>query len=63
MDYFLGDALMPLPGSERLLSETVYRPPRGYYRVFPNIPVAPAPCLERGSITFGCLNNPQKTTR
>ncbi len=65
MDYFLGDALMPLPGSEHLFSETVYRLPRafGCYRPFADIPVAPAPCLERGSVTFGCFNNPQKITR
>lgn len=65
MDYFLGDAQMPLPGSDHLFSETVYRLPGafGCYRPFADIPVAPAPCLERGSLTFGCFNNPQKITR
>ncbi len=65
MDYFLGDSQMPLPGNEHLFSETVYRLPRafGCYRPFADIPVVPAPCLERGSITFGCFNNPQKITR
>jgi protein O-GlcNAc transferase len=65
MDYFLGDAQMPLPGSEHLISETVYRLPRVFccYRPSADVPVAPAPCLNDGLITFGCFNNPQKITR
>lgn len=65
MDYFLGDAQMPCPGTEHLFTETVYRLPGSVccYRPFENIPVAPAPCLERGYLTFGCLNSQRKITR
>jgi predicted O-linked N-acetylglucosamine transferase (SPINDLY family) len=64
MDYFLGDAQMPRPGTEHLFRETVYRLPRAAccYR-FMDIPVAPSPCLQRGYITFGCFNQPMKITR
>jgi predicted O-linked N-acetylglucosamine transferase (SPINDLY family) len=62
MDYFLGDAQMPCPGTEHLFTETVYRLPRSVccYRPTANVPVAPAPSLESGHITFGCFNNPSK---
>jgi len=65
MDYFLGDALMPCPGTEHLYSEKVYRIPGAYfcYRPFADVPLAPAPCLERGYITFGSFHKPAKTTR
>jgi protein O-GlcNAc transferase len=66
MDYFLGDACLPCPGTEHLFSENVYRLPRVLYCYRPhlgNIPVAQSPCLERGYITFGSFNNPQKITR
>jgi predicted O-linked N-acetylglucosamine transferase (SPINDLY family) len=65
MDYFLGDEHMPLPGSEHLFSETVYRLPRVFccYRPSADVAITPAPCLERGSVTFGCFNNLQKITR
>ena len=65
MDYFLGDAHMPCPGTEHLFTETVYRLPQSSccYRPFYDIPVAPAPLLERGYITFGSFNNPRKITR
>ena len=64
MDYFLGDPYLPCPGTEHLFSETVYRLPRPFcYRPFGNIPLAPAPCLERGCITFGAFHNPRKITR
>ena len=65
MDYFLGDAEMPCPGTEHLFSETVYRLPRAVccYRPGTNAPVAPAPYEERGDITFGCFNSHRKITR
>jgi predicted O-linked N-acetylglucosamine transferase (SPINDLY family) len=65
MDYFLGDAQLPCPGTEAFFSETVYRLPKTEccFRPIGNVPVGPAPCLERGYITFGCFNNPQKITR
>ena len=64
MDYFLGDAHLPCPGTEHLFSETVYRlPVVCSYRPFENVPVAPPPCLERGYITFGSFNSPRKITR
>ncbi|HEX4593798.1 MAG TPA: tetratricopeptide repeat protein [Bryobacteraceae bacterium] len=64
IDYFLGDAHLPCPGTEPLFSESVYRlPVICSYRPFENVPVAPAPCLERGYITFGSFNNLRKITR
>ncbi len=65
MDYFLGDGQIPCPGTEHLFTETVYRLPRSVacYRPTDNLPVAPAPCLEHGYITFGCCNNPSKINR
>lgn len=65
MDYFLGDAGMPCPGTEHLFSEIVYRLPRSVccYRPLVRAPLAPPPCLERGHITFGSFNNPRKITR
>ncbi len=65
MDYFLGDAFMPCAGTEPFFSEKVYRLPRVEccYRPIGDVPVAPAPCLERGYVTFGSFNNPSKITR
>jgi protein O-GlcNAc transferase len=65
MDYFLGDAHMPCPGTEHLFSEEVYRLPRlsCSYRPFERVPVAPSPCLRRGFVTFGCFHSPRKLTR
>ena len=65
MDYFLGDAEMPCPGTEHLFTETVYRLPRAFfcYRPGSDASVAPAPYLERGDVTFGCFNSPRKITR
>jgi protein O-GlcNAc transferase len=66
IDYFLGDAYMPCPGTEHLFAEKVYRLPRAAccYRPFrTDLPVAPAPCLERGYVTFGCFNSPYKINR
>ena len=65
MDYFLGDARLPCPGTEHLFRETVYRLPRVSccYRPAGAFPVAPSPCLQRGYITFGSFNQPRKITR
>ncbi len=65
MDYFLGDAEMPCPGTEHLFTERVYRLPRGVccYRPGADAPVSRAPYLENGYITFGCFNSPRKITR
>ena len=65
MDYFLGDAQMPCPGTEHLFTESVYRLPRSLccYRPTANVPVAPAPYFERGYITFGCFNSSRKINR
>jgi protein O-GlcNAc transferase len=65
MDYFLGDAGMPCPGTEHLFTETVYRLPRVFccYRPGTDAGVLPGPYEERGDITFGCFNSPRKITR
>jgi protein O-GlcNAc transferase len=65
MDYYLGNAEMPCPGTERCFSETVYRLPRAPYCYRPpaDLPVAPPPCLARGYVTFGSFNSPAKIGR
>ena len=64
IDYFLGDPYLPCPGTEHLFSECICRlPVICSYRPFEHVPVAPAPCLERGYITFGSFNSPRKITR
>jgi predicted O-linked N-acetylglucosamine transferase (SPINDLY family) len=65
MDYYLGDAEAPCPGTDHLFTETVYRLPRALccFRPGTDAPVAPAPYLERGDITFGCFNSHRKITR
>lgn len=65
IDYSLGDAEMPCPGTEHLFSEKVYRLPRAFccYRSGGLATVLPAPFLERGYVTFGSFNSPRKITR
>jgi predicted O-linked N-acetylglucosamine transferase (SPINDLY family) len=65
MDYFLGDADMPCPGTDHLFTERVYRLPRAFccYRPGTDAVVSPGPYQERGDITFGCFNSPRKITR
>jgi protein O-GlcNAc transferase len=65
MDYFIGDAQMPCPGTEHLFTETVYRLPRSVccYRPTADVPVTPAPYFKRGYITFGCFNSSRKINR
>jgi protein O-GlcNAc transferase len=65
MDYFLGDAEMPCPGTDHLFTETVYRLPRPFCCFLPgtDAAVAPSPYQQRGDITFGSFNSPRKITR
>ena len=65
IDYYLGDPLMPCPGTESCFSEIVYRLPvvECCYRPIGDLAVAPAPCLANGYTTFGSFNNPRKITR
>ncbi len=65
MDYYIGDANSPGPGTEHLFSETVYRLPRvsGSYRPTLAIEVAESPFFRNGFITFASFNNPHKITR
>ena len=67
IDYYIGGKHMPCPGTEHLFTEKVYRLPRidpcCYRPSRKDIPVAPAPSVERGYVTFGCFNSPQKITR
>jgi predicted O-linked N-acetylglucosamine transferase (SPINDLY family) len=65
IDYFLGDAHMPCPGTEHLFSEKVVRLQHAQYcyRPLGDPGLAPSPCFANGHITFGCFNNPRKITR
>lgn len=64
MDYFVGDAYLPCPGTEHLFTEKVYRLPRplAAYRPPGDPGLGPPPCLKNGYITFGCFNDPRKIT-
>ncbi len=64
MDYFIGDAYIPCPGTEHLFTEKVYRLCRtiGIYRPPGDPGVAVSPYFKNGYITFGCYNNPKKIT-
>jgi predicted O-linked N-acetylglucosamine transferase (SPINDLY family) len=61
MDYFLGDAHLPAPGTE----EKVYRLPRVQYCYHPESDpgLAPSPHFQNGYLTFGSFNNPSKLNR
>jgi predicted O-linked N-acetylglucosamine transferase (SPINDLY family) len=65
MDYFIGDAQMPCPGTEHAFSEKVYRLPRFHacYRPSEDAGITAAPCLKNGFITFGSFNDPRKISR
>jgi len=65
IDYYIGDANSPCPGTEHLYSETVYRLPRisGSYRPPLAIQLGESPFFKNGFITFGSFNNPRKITR
>lgn len=65
IDYFLGDAHMPCPGTDHLFTETVYRLPRSVccYRPFADVPVTAPPYLTKGYVTFGSFNSFRKIHR
>ena len=65
MDYRLADAYSVTPEAERFWVERVVRLPRSANCFWhpPAPDPAPAPCLQRGAITFGCFNNPAKISR
>lgn len=60
MDYRLSDAIADPPGSERLITESLYRLPGCFlcYQPPDNAPdVERPPCEKNGFITFGSFNN------
>lgn len=64
-DVLIGDRHVVPPGEESLYAERVVRVPGSYLTFevgYPVPEVAPAPCLERGAITFGCLAPLYKVT-
>jgi predicted O-linked N-acetylglucosamine transferase (SPINDLY family) len=65
MDYYIGDAYQPCPGTEHLFAETVYRLPRisESYRPTADIGIAESPFFKNGYITFASFNDPRKITR
>jgi protein O-GlcNAc transferase len=68
MDYFLGDAHMPCPGTEHLFTEKIFRLKHTQYCYRPignfgDPAPAGSPYFSNGYITFGCFNKPRKITR
>jgi predicted O-linked N-acetylglucosamine transferase (SPINDLY family) len=66
IDYFLADPWLVPEGGERYFSERVWRLPRcraAYRPPVADRPVALAPALALGKVTFGCFNNPTKISR
>jgi len=65
IDYRIADAASVPSGAERLFVEQVVRLPRSATCFLPrhDPAVAPAPCLRRGHVTFGCFSNPAKVNR
>lgn len=66
MDYFLGNAQIPPPGTEHTFTEKIYRLPGAHacYRPTNNqAELAPSPYFSNKYITFGCFNSPKKITR
>ncbi len=60
MDYRLSDSYMDPPGEdESVYSEQTVRLPETYWCYHPvvDLPPRPPPSLDKGFITFGCLNN------
>jgi len=66
MDYRLTDAWADPPGhADTLHTERLWRLPAGFlvYRPRPEAPpVASAPCIRNGFVTFGCFNNYAKVS-
>jgi len=65
MDYLVTDRFQTAPGSERFYTEKWLVLPDDYICFFPSPtapPVAPAPVLTNGYVTFGSFNNPAKLT-
>ena len=65
IDYYIGDAQSPCPGTDHLFAETLYRLPRipCSYRPVADIGIAESPFFKNGYITFGSFNDPRKITR
>jgi predicted O-linked N-acetylglucosamine transferase (SPINDLY family) len=64
-DYLIGDPQVIPPGEECYYGERIVRVPGCYLTfevTYPVPEVAPAPCLERGRLTFGCLAPQYKIT-
>jgi predicted O-linked N-acetylglucosamine transferase (SPINDLY family) len=65
MDYRLSDARLDPEGYDAHYTETTLRLPDAFWCYDPltaGPPVNELPALERGYVTFGCLNNPCKLT-
>lgn len=63
MDYLIGDPYLCPAGEESHFTEAVWRLPQTWLSFTPpdtDIPVAPLPALQNGSVTFGCFNNLNK---
>jgi predicted O-linked N-acetylglucosamine transferase (SPINDLY family) len=65
IDYRIADEHSVSVADEAFFVEKVVRLPRSANCYLPpgNPPLAPAPCLGAGHITFGCFNNPMKVGR
>jgi predicted O-linked N-acetylglucosamine transferase (SPINDLY family) len=64
-DYIVGDDHVIPPDEEAFYTERVVRVPNCYLTfevTYPVPDVTPAPCLDRGAITFGCLAPQYKIT-
>ena len=62
MDYYLTDDILHAEDTAELFTEELYRLPHYYqYPIQDGLPEIPnAPALEKGFITFGCFNKPEK---
>jgi len=63
VDFTIGDPIETPPHAHRFFSESIVTMPDAYacYEAPPGLGAAgPLPCLTRGSVTFGSLNNPSK---
>ncbi len=64
-DWLVGDAAVIRPEEERFYTERIHRVPGTYlaFEVLYDVPdVAPPPCAEGGTITFGCMGSQYKLT-